>query len=164
MKLTGQIVNIVKELNLKHPNITVRIKVDCDGLGVGVYDRLKEVIPQQRLKAMVVECHFGGKGGKVNSNEPIEYKNSTGIMWGNIRSKFKNEQLEIVNDEELINQLSNRKYFIESDGTIRLERKEEMKKRGIHSPDRADAVALSLYEPSNKMEMSNNSFINIPTK
>lgn len=160
MKLTGQIVNIVKALNMKYPTITVRIKVDCDGLGAGVYDRLKEVILQQKLRAIAIECHFGGKGGKVNSNEPVEYKNTTGIMWGNIRSKFKNEQLEIVNDDELINQLSNRKYFIESDGTIRLERKEEMKKRGVHSPDRADAVGLSLYEPKNKMEMSNNLFIN----
>lgn len=164
MKLTGQIVNIIKDLNMRYPNQTIRVKIDCDGLGVGVYDRLREVIPQQRLKAVAVECHFGGKGGKVNSNEPIEYKNSTGIMWGNIRSKFKNEKLEIVNDEELINQLSNRKYFIESDGTIRLERKEEMKKRGVHSPDRADAIALALYEPVNKMELSNNAFINIPTK
>ena len=85
-------------------------------------------------------------------------------MWGNIRSKFLNEQLEIVNDEELISQLTNRKYFIESDGKIGLERKEDMKKRGVHSPDRADAVALALYEPINKMVMSNNQYIDIPVK
>ncbi len=164
MKLTGQIVNIIKSLNIKYPHISIKVKIDCDGLGVGVYDRLKEVITQNGLKAIAIECHFGSAGGKVNYNEPIEYKNSTGLMWGNIRSKFKNEQLEIINDEELINQLSNRKYFIESDGTIRLEKKEDMKKRGVHSPDRADAVGLSLYEPINKMTMSNNQYINIPVR
>ena len=159
MKLTGQIVNIIQELNHQYPNIYVKVKIDCDGLGVGVYDRLKEVISQKGLKAIAIECHFGGKGGKVSYDEPIEYKNSTGIMWGTIRSKLLNKSLFLCNDDELVSQLTNRKYFIESDGTIRLEKKEEMKKRGVHSPDRADALALALYEPTNKMEMSNTPFI-----
>lgn len=165
MKLTGQIVNIIKELNMKYPLILIRVKIDCDGLGVGVYDRLKEVIANTSgLKAIAVECHFGGKGGKVSNDEPIEYKISTGVMWGTIRSKFIKNQLEIVDDDELISQLTNRKYFIESDGKIGLEKKEDMKKRGIHSPDRGDAVALALYEPVNKMVMSDNQYINIPVK
>lgn len=159
MKLTGQIVNIIKMLNLKYPLITVRVKIDCDGLGVGVYDRLKEVIVEKNLKAKAIECHFGGKGGKVSYDEPIEYYNSTGIMWGTLRSKLKNNEITIPNNEELIKQITNRKYFINSDGTIKLERKEDMKKRNVHSPDRADAVVLSLYEPQVKMKLSDKSFI-----
>lgn len=159
MKLTGQIVNIIKMLNLKYPSIIVRVKIDCDGLGVGVYDRLKEVIVEKNLKAKAIECHFGGKGGKVSYDEPIEYYNSTGIMWGTLRSKLKNNEITIPNNEELIKQITNRKYFINSDGTIKLERKEDMKKRNVHSPDRADAVVLSLYEPQVKMKLSDKSFI-----
>lgn len=159
MKLTGQIVNIIKMLNLKYPSIIIRVKIDCDGLGVGVYDRLKEVIVEKNLKAKAIECHFGGKGGKVNYDEPIEYYNSTGIMWGTLRSKLKNNEITIPNNEELIKQITNRKYFINSDGTIKLERKEDMKKRNVHSPDRADAVVLSLYEPQVKMKLSDKSFI-----
>ena len=159
MRLTGQIVNIIKMLNLKYPSIIVRVKIDCDGLGVGVYDRLKEVIVEKNLKAKAIECHFGGKGGKVSYDEPIEYYNSTGIMWGTLRSKLKNNEIIIPNNEELIKQITNRKYFINSDGTIKLERKEDMKKRNVHSPDRADAVVLSLYEPQGKMKLSDKSFI-----
>lgn len=159
MKLTGQIVNIIKMLNLKYPLVIVRVKIDCDGLGVGVYDRLKEVIVEKNLKAKAIECHFGGKGGKVSYDEPIEYYNSTGIMWGTLRSKLKNNEITIPNNEELIKQITNRKYFINSDGTIKLERKEDMKKRNVHSPDRADAVVLSLYEPQAKMKLSDKSFI-----
>lgn len=159
MRLTGQIVNIIKMLNLKYPSIIVRVKIDCDGLGVGVYDRLKEVIVEKNLKAKAIECHFGGKGGKVSYDEPIEYYNSTGIMWGTLRSKLKNNEITIPNNEELIKQITNRKYFINSDGTIKLERKEDMKKRNVHSPDRADAVVLSLYEPQVKMKLSDKSFI-----
>ena len=159
MRLTGQIVNIIKMLNLKYPLVIVRVKIDCDGLGVGVYDRLKEVIVEKNLKAKAIECHFGGKGGKVSYDEPIEYYNSTGIMWGTLRSKLKNNEITIPNNEELIKQITNRKYFINSDGTIKLERKEDMKKRNVHSPDRADAVVLSLYEPQVKMKLSDKSFI-----
>lgn len=159
MRLTGQIVNMIKMLNLKYPSIIVRVKIDCDGLGVGVYDRLKEVIVEKNLKAKAIECHFGGKGGKVSYDEPIEYYNSTGIMWGTLRSKLKNNEITIPNNEELIKQITNRKYFINSDGTIKLERKEDMKKRNVHSPDRADAVVLSLYEPQVKMKLSDKSFI-----
>lgn len=159
MKLTGQIVNIIKRINEDYPNITVRVKIDCDGLGVGVYDRLKEVIAEKDLDAIAVECHFGGKGGKVSYDEPIEYYNSTGLMWGNLRTKLKNKELAIPNDNELISQLTNRRYFINSDGTIKLERKEDMKKRNVHSPDRADAIVLSLYEPKQSMIMSDRPFI-----
>ena len=147
MELTGQVVNIIKSLNKDYPDVRVNVKVDCDGLGVGLYDRLREVINEKSLNARAVECHFGAKGGKVRNSEPISYFNSTGIMWGLIRTKFKEKSLYIIEDSELINQLTNRKYFIESDGDIRLERKEDMKKRGVHSPDRADALALALYEP-----------------
>ena len=147
MELTGQVVNIIKSLNKDYPDVRVNVKVDCDGLGVGLYDRLREVINEKSLNARAVECHFGAKGGKVRNSEPISYFNSTGIMWGLIRTKFKEKSLYITEDSELINQLTNRKYFIESDGDIRLERKEDMKKRGVHSPDRADALALALYEP-----------------
>lgn len=146
MRLTGQLVNIIKMLNQNY-NVRVNVKIDCDGLGVGVYDRLVEVISSEGLNAIAIECHFGGKGGKVKYSEPISYYNSTGIMWGLVRTKLKEKSLYLMNDDELINQLTNRKYFIESNGDIRLERKEEMKKRGVHSPDRADALALALYEP-----------------
>ena len=47
----------------------------------------------------------------------------------------------------LMTQLSNRKYIVNKDGKIELERKEAMKKRGLKSPDMADALALALYDP-----------------
>ena len=159
MRLTGQIVNIIKELNNDYPDITIKVKIDCDGLGVGVYDRLTEVINEQELDVLAIECHFGSKGGKVSYDEPIEYYNSTGLMWGNLRTKLLNRELSLPEDDELITQLTNRKYFIESDGSIRLEKKEDMKKRGVHSPDRADALVLSLYEPRKTMTMSNERFL-----
>ncbi len=49
--------------------------------------------------------------------------------------------------KKMISQFSSRKYRITSRGKIALERKEEMKKRGLQSPDRADAIVLAFYKP-----------------
>ena len=68
-------------------------------------------------------------------------------MWGLLREKLKRNEIELIYDDKQIAQLSNRKYRINSDGQIELERKEDMKKRGLTSPDRGDALVLSLYEP-----------------
>ena len=130
---------------------SIHVKVDCDGLGVGVYDNLdeqKERIVQAvwedrcgeagldpkdgnqwrdcqdvpELDLHIVECHFGGAGGKVDDDDPIEYVNSTGLMWGAVRQKLKDGLLQIPEDDMLMTQLSNRKYIVNKDGKIELER------------------------------------------
>lgn len=148
MQVTGQLVQTVENLRREYIGVPIHVKIDCDGLGVGVYDRLKEIKEEKRWSTVeLYECHFGGAGGKNDDNEPIEFKNSTGLMWGMLREKLRNHDLELVYDDEQIKQISSRKYRINSDGKIELERKEEMKKRELPSPDKADSLALSLFEP-----------------
>lgn len=148
MQVTGTIVQLIERLRNQYIGIPIHIKIDCDGLGVGVYDRLKEIKLQNGWSTVkLYECHFGGAGGKNKEEEPVEYSNSTGLMWGLLREKLRRNEIELIYDDKQITQLSNRKYRINSDGKIELERKEEMKKRGLTSPDRGDALVLSLYEP-----------------
>lgn len=148
MEVAGQLIQQIEIQRSKHQDIPIYVKIDCDGLGVGVYDRLCEVKFQKGWQHIeIIECHFGAHGGKNNETEPIEYSNSTGLMWGLIREKARNGKLNLIYDDKQISQLSNRKYRINSDGKIELERKEEMKKRGLSSPDKGDALGLSLYEP-----------------
>lgn len=148
MEVTGRIVQIVEQLRAKFIGMPIHIKIDCDGLGVGVYDRLKEIKQQKNwITVTLYECHFGAAGGKNNENDPVKFSNSTGLMWGLIREKVRTNEIELIYDDKQITQLSNRKYTINSDGEIELEKKDKMKKRGLTSPDRGDALGLSLYEP-----------------
>ncbi len=169
MKLTGNAVQTVKKYAMAHPWASIHVKIDCDGLGVGVYDRLyelrdtiKDEVEQQRkskyadadpedrpppFELEVVECHFGGEGGTVSDDDPIEYQTSTGLMWGTVREALRLQTIKLYPDDKQIAQLSNRKYTVNSKGKIELEKKEAMKKRGLQSPDMADALALALYEP-----------------
>lgn len=169
MELTGNAVQTIKKHARAHPWASIHVKIDCDGLGVGVYDRLAELrdqivdeVEEQRedrfadaegddkpppFRLEVVECHFGGEGGTVSDDDPIEYQTSTGLMWGTVREALRLQTIKLYPDDKQIAQLSNRKYSVNSAGKIELERKEAMKKRGLSSPDMGDALALALYDP-----------------
>jgi hypothetical protein len=148
MQVTGKVVNRIKQFNEKNPSVRVRVKVDCDGLGVGVYDRLREINKSGEIRCELFECHFGGRGGKLREGDPIGFENSTGLFWGAVRQALYDDQLKLAKDTELGSQLRNRRYSLNSDGKIVLERKDDMKKRKVHSPDRADALVLAYYAPS----------------
>ena len=51
-------------------------------------------------------------------------------------------ELVLPDDNDLIGQLSTRKYGMTEQSKIRVESKEAMKKRGLHYPDEADCVLL----------------------
>ncbi len=157
MRLTGRLVQKVeRNINLARE---IHVKIDCDGLGVGVYDRFREVIREKRWRNVYVyEGHFGGEGGKLKEGDPVEFENSTGLMWGTVRERLRTEKIELWNDQEQTAQLSNRKYRVNSGGKIVLERKEEMKKRGLKSPDRADALVLAMWDPPHR-KVTHHSFI-----
>lgn len=169
MEITGYTVQMVKRYARRHEWASIHVKVDCDGLGVGVYDRLAELreeiiaeIESERARRYegrqeedtpspfrfeVVECHFGGEGGTVSDKDPIDFQNSTGLMWGAVREALRTKALKLWKNDKQISQLSNRRYIVNSAGKIELEKKEAMKKRGLASPDIADALALALHNP-----------------
>ena len=74
-----------------------------------------------------------------------KYNNLTTAMWASMRDLLDNKQIVIEDDEQTVGQLSSRKYTMTSNGKLEIESKKEMKKRGLDSPDRADALALALY-------------------
>lgn len=130
----------------------IYINIDDCGLGGGVTDRLEEVKQEEKLNRMViVPVNAAGKVPETFVNKQKEkacdiYDNLTTYLWGTVKDMLIAEEIKLPNDNELVAQLSCRKYRLTSRGKILLESKEEMKKRGIESPDRADAVALSCYE------------------
>ena len=85
-------------------------------------------------------------GSKVPDEQAIFYADMPTYLWSLVKDALEEGSLTIQDDEEMVAQLSVRKYSVSSSGKIQIESKKEMKKRGIGSPDRADALALSCYE------------------
>lgn len=122
------------------------IFVDGGGPGGGVVDRLR------MLHHPVIEVQFGGKADRAGSNTQsgaIIYANKRAEMWGLMREWLSGGMLP-TNDQELLADLTGVEYgYALKDGrdAILLEKKEDMRKRGLASPDLADALACTFAYP-----------------
>lgn len=156
METVGNVLLICKAYMKEYKGLKkCMIKVDDTGVGGGVTDRLREVIAEERLPYYVIPVNNGGAATDDN------YANLGAQIWGEVRDVLeenfskriqgKPAILELPDDDEMIKQFSNRRKKITSKGKIQLESKEDMKKRGVGSPDVADSVALAFYEPNTWM-------------
>ena len=162
MKTAGDIVRLYKQIIESEFEGMVYVNIDDTGLGGGVTDRLREVKREQNLYRMIVipinaaeKIEVKDKSGKEAAER---YNNLTTHMWACLKELLENKDIELQDDSETIGQLSARKYYICSNGKIELESKKEMKKRGISSPDRADALALSVYTGKFSKHIDNTQF------
>jgi hypothetical protein len=60
------------------------------------------------------------------------------------------QMIRIENDRRLLAQLSGPSFGSDAAGRITIERKKDLKRKGLPSPDRAEAVLLALYEKPNR--------------
>lgn len=132
-RLAGEVVLVLKEIRAQGFGGKVVVRVDETGVGASCYDQLNLQAPLLNIELEGV--NFGGKGDEDTDN-------TAAFMWAQVKKQL--TQLSLPEDDDLIAQLSTRKYAITPNGKIRLESKEAMKKRGVSSPDRADAVALAV--------------------
>ena len=132
MQLTSKIVEHVKLM--KQAGFAVVIFVDGGGVGGGVIDRLRQ------LNFDVIEVQFGAK-----ADDPKKYANKRAEIWGRMREWLKGGCLG--KDEALATDLTSVEYGFRPDDSILLESKEAMKRRGLASPDDADALAVTFAQP-----------------
>lgn len=142
------IIAIYKTLRAAYPQYRglIYAVIDDTGVGGGVTDILnREKIRQKLTRLMVVPVNFSSA---VPDKEAAgRYADIATWMWAVLRDMATAGTLHIPNDSTLIGQLTTRKYiFSGAPAKLKLESKDALKKRGLTSPDRADAVALALYE------------------
>ena len=106
--------------------------VDDVGIGAGVVDRLREqgVPPVGRL------IPFNG-GARPNDAE--HFYNRGAEVWWAMRGRYMDGSISAPRSEALIGQVAGRKYSINSNGRIQLQRKRNLR----NSPDEADALAMT---------------------
>lgn len=111
-----------------------RIFVDGVGVGGGVVDRLRQ------LGLRVVDVNAGGR-----ATDQTRYYNKRAECWGRMRDWLK-DRGAIAANSELEFDLLGPEYCFDANNRIQLEKKDDMKKRGIPSPDLGDALALTFAE------------------
>jgi hypothetical protein len=131
---TVRLEELILNFCLQHP--VDMIFVDSTG-GGGVVDHL------QKHNLPVEDVSFGGKA--LNATDRVRYANKRVEMWGNLRDAL--QWMAIPNRADLRDQLIGPEYEINLRGEYQLERKEDMRRRGLASPDIADALALTFARP-----------------
>ena len=113
--------------------------IDEGAMGAGVIDRLRQ------LGYNVIGVNFGAGSDRQVEGAPICADKRT-EMWATMRQAV-GSGLALPDDELLAFELCGPEYDYNARNEIKLERKADMKKRGVRSPDVGDALALTYAYP-----------------
>jgi hypothetical protein len=132
--------------------------VDEGGVGGGVVDRLRQ------LNIDCIGIMFGKPADRITFDGAMPaYYNKRSEMWGNMREWLKGGSID--DDPELLADLVGPQYdFLVQQGrdAIMLERKKDMKARGLASPDSGDALALTFAYPVAALPIADAGRVGIP--
>lgn len=123
------------------------VRVDGGGLGGPVADMFRRKVSDNGLssKVYIDSIDFGTK-----ALDAERFPNVRAEMYWVMREALRTGSAILIPDdkaseEELVSQLSSVRVAIGPDKRWKLETKKEMKKRGVKSPDLADAICLAAY-------------------
>jgi hypothetical protein len=131
MQTTGRLKAIYEHAKTKPDAIFI----DTIGLGAGVYDRAKE------LGLPVVPVNVA-----ESPSVKDQYERQRDELWFRGREWFESRRVLLPADDELIGELTTPRFRVLSNGRIKVEGKDELKARGIPSPNRADAFLLTFAD------------------
>lgn len=115
----------------------VQVAIDTVGIGAGVYDCLEKWGYDYCLQAV-------NAGEKAHNQE--KYFNMRAEMWARMKEAIEGG-MDLPHDERLLIDLTGLQYSYDMKQRLQLEKKADMKKRGLSSPDSADSLALTFaYE------------------
>ena len=129
MAAAGQVIVAVRE---HRPDA---VNVDAIGIGAGLADRLRE----QGVPARAVNVAEKPRRDRTCLNLRAEGYQS-------LARRFRDRRIRIPRDARLIAELATLRYEYDSQGRLRMESKASMKKRGVGSPDKADALMLAFLD------------------
>jgi hypothetical protein len=132
MQLASRVAEHIEDI--KRMTLVPFVFVDGGGVGGGVIDRLRQ------LGYQITEVNFGEK-----PIDPKRYANKRSEMWVTMSEWLTIGAIE--NSELLLTDLTAVEYDYDKSQRLLLKSKDDMKARGLASPDHGDALALTFAAP-----------------
>ncbi len=133
MQLAGWVAAAIQE---HQPD---QVMIDEVGVGAGVVDRLRE----QGFRVKGINVARSARQSRLFANLRAE-------GYWHLRELFESGQVVLPVDNQLMGELAAMRYSYDSQGRILMESKDDLRGRGLPSPDRADALMLAFLEPTAK--------------
>ena len=132
MQLAGHIAHTIRTSQ------PLQTCIDEIGIGAGVIDRLQE---------QGFGIHSINVSKPSINDEKRLFANRRAQTYWQLRELFEQRQIRIPNHPQLLGQLAALRYTYDSSGRLLIESKEQIRRRGLPSPDHADALMLSYAQP-----------------
>lgn len=113
--------------------------VNVDSAGIGYY--LGKHLDDLDFPVRLVNVGQSASDGE-------KYANSKGEFYWGLRMRFHAGDVAGLTNARAISQLASLLYAHDARGRVAIERKEDARKRGVKSPDRAEAVMLAFATPA----------------
>jgi hypothetical protein len=126
----------------------IRVNIDSGSMGIAIIDRLHEL---GHSRSLINGVAFGGAPVEPNAldemgREVRKYANRRSEIWAAMKRAISEDRFQLPDSDALQADLCSVGYSFRSDGALLLESKADLRKRGVPSPDLADAVALCFCE------------------
>lgn len=138
MRACGEFIRLFRSVGLTQAQVAELVAGDNGGLGHVVIDRMHEL-----------GWHIRRDNGGEAAEDKETYVNRSAETWFEGARQIESGAVILEVDELTQSQLVCRHGKPASDGRMKLESKEDMAKRGIGSPDRADAILGAMRRPRN---------------
>lgn len=151
VEVAGRVLEAIRAAEKTHQERGIAkpvvVKVDAIGVGWGIAGLLEEWGAEGRHKSEVVAVNVAQA-----AYDREQFLNQRAEMWWAMREMLQpdedgEQQLALSVDHVTMMQLAAPSYRSNSTGRLQIEGKDEMRKRGVGSPDRAEALLLALFEP-----------------
>jgi len=141
MEVAGICVRILTDAVTGNPTDVDMMFIDVGGLGAGVYDRLVELGYEEDGRICAVNSANRSLQDDRHSNKRAE-------MGVNMRDWFEMPGGVDIEDLDVLQaDICGPRFDYDSSGRYVLEKKKDMKKRGLESPDFFDSLGLTFAEP-----------------
>ncbi len=136
MAAVGEFIRLFKKLQREIGLRPEEVDGDGDGLGGPMVRRIQE------LGVNINDFHGGAAPRFIDT-----YADAWSEAWGETAGKIKGSEIILPRDGEFQSQILGRKIKPISNGRMKLETKEDMRRRGLPSPDEADALCCACMPP-----------------
>jgi hypothetical protein len=117
------------------------VRVDATGLGAPVVDMLAAMCEGKYVVISVI--------GSAASPDNTRWLNARAFGYDNLREGMLEGRVDIeLSDKDLLDELMMIKYKFSAKGSIQIESKDDMRGRGLKSPDRLDAAMYACLDMS----------------
>jgi hypothetical protein len=113
-----------------------QVNVDSTGIGYGMARHISD------FKYPVCDINVGAA-----ARHPEKYANLKAELYWGLRLRFQSGDMSGCFSEKVIGQLAGIRYEHNARGQVVIESKDDMRKRGVKSPDLAEAVMLAYAQP-----------------